>query len=253
MPGRRRPRRRRGSEGACRHRRGGSRAQPRRGHRGLRHRRTPHRAEADPAAGPGPRGQRPVARGHLRFRWLHVTAFVSPATGESFRYLGTGVDRSSFEDTLRLFAREAGAGRDRIIRLVLDGAGWQTAPLAVPDGIRLVDLPPFSPELQPAETLSTHLDEPIANRHFDTIEDLYAVLASALHHPRQQPRSHRKPDRLPLVAQTQHPDPIIRKGYQIGGGTPAPPFPVCATERGPEMPARAQGTCRAARSCACGA
>jgi hypothetical protein len=124
-----------------------------------------------------PRGQRPVARVHHRFEWLYVTAFVSPETGESFWYLGTGVDKVLFEDTLALFAREAGAGRDRIIILALDGAGWHTAPIKVPEGLRLVYLPPYSPELQPAETLWVHVDEPIANRHFETLADLDAVLA----------------------------------------------------------------------------
>lgn len=92
-------------------------------------------------------------------------------------YLATGVDKALFEDTLALFAREAGAGRDRIILLVLDGAGWHTAPLAVPDGIRLVYLPPYTPELQPAETLWVHVDEPIVNRHFETLAELDAVVA----------------------------------------------------------------------------
>lgn len=124
-----------------------------------------------------PRGARPTARGHHRFEWLYVTAFVSPATGESHWYVATGIDKALFEDTLALFAREAGAGRDRIIILVLDGAGWHTAPLAVPEGIRLVPLPPYTPELQPAETLWVHVDEPIVNTHFDTIEDLDAVVA----------------------------------------------------------------------------
>ena len=100
-----------------------------------------------------PRGERPVAVGHHRFEWLYVTAFVSPATGESFWYLSTGVSKQDFEDVLALFAREAGAGRDRIILLVLDNAGWHSPPgLAVPEGIRLVYLPPYTPELQPAET-----------------------------------------------------------------------------------------------------
>ena len=126
-----------------------------------------------------PRGQRPIARGHHRYQWFYVTAFVSPATGESFWYLGTGVDKELFADTLALFAREAGAGLDRIIILVLDGAGWHTAPgLAVPEGIRLVYLPPYTPELQPAETLWAHVDEPIVNKHFETIEDLDAVVAA---------------------------------------------------------------------------
>jgi transposase len=37
---------------------------------------------------------------------------------------------------------------------VLDNASWHTrAGLKVLDGIRLVYLPPYTPELQPAETL----------------------------------------------------------------------------------------------------
>lgn len=150
-----------------------------------------------------PRGQRPVARGHHRFEWLYVTAFVSPATGESFWYLATGVDKALFEDTLALFAREAGAGRDRIIVLVLDGAGWHTAPLAVPEGIRLVHLPPYTPELQPAETLWIHVDEPIVNRHFEGLAELDAVVAErciALGNDRDlirgQARFHWWPDRV---------------------------------------------------------
>ena len=76
---------------------------------------------------------------HHRFEWLYVTAFVSPATGESFWYLSDGVSKALFEKTLALFAREVGAGPGRIIVLVLDNAGWHTEPgLAVPEGVRLV-------------------------------------------------------------------------------------------------------------------
>jgi hypothetical protein len=60
---------------------------------------------------------------------------------------------------------------------VLDGAGWHTEPLAVPEGIRLVFLPPYTPELQPAETLWVHVDEPLANQHFNTLADLDEVVA----------------------------------------------------------------------------
>ena len=150
-----------------------------------------------------PRGERPIAPCHHRFEWLYLNAFVSPATGESFWYLGTGVDKGLFEDTLALFAREAGAGPDRIIILVLDGAGWHTAPgLAVPEGIRLVYLPPYTPELQPAETLWVHVDEPIVNKHFETLADLDAAVAAqcvALNRDRNLVRSqagfHWWPDR----------------------------------------------------------
>lgn len=146
------------------------------------------------------RGVRPIAVGHHRFEWLHVTAFVSPATGESFWYLGTGVDKGLFQETLALFAREAGAGRDRIIILVLDGAGWHTAPLIIPEGIRLVYLPPYTPELQPAETLWVHVDEPIVNRHFATLDAVLAKRCVALTADRDLIRGqagfHRWPNRV---------------------------------------------------------
>ena len=68
-------------------------------------------------------------------------------------------------------------GRDRIIVLGLDNAGWHTAPnLAVPNGLRLVYLPRYSPELQPAEHLWPVLDEPLANRYFATLADLERVV-----------------------------------------------------------------------------
>jgi transposase len=77
-----------------------------------------------------------------------------------------------------LFAREAGAGRERMIVLGLDSAGWHTAPnLVVPDGIRLAYLPPYSPELQPAEHLWPVLDEPLANQYFETLADLERAVA----------------------------------------------------------------------------
>ncbi len=47
----------------------------------------------------------------------------------------------------------------------------------MPNGIRLVYLPPYTPELQPAEHLWPLVDEPVANRHFATLADLDAVLA----------------------------------------------------------------------------
>src|SRR3954468_18272233 len=72
----------------------------------------------------------------------------------------------------------ARAGRDRIIVLGLDSAGWHTAPnLAVPEGLRLVYLPPSSPAPSPAEHLWPVLDEPLANQYFDTLADLERTVA----------------------------------------------------------------------------
>jgi len=95
-----------------------------------------------------------------------------------FWYIANGVSKPFFEKLLATFAQEAGASRERIIILVLDNAGWHTRPgLHVPDGIRLVYLPPHSPELQPAECLWPVLDEPLANQHVATLQDLDRIIA----------------------------------------------------------------------------
>jgi transposase len=125
-----------------------------------------------------PIGERPIAHGHHRFDWLYVTAFVSPATGETFWYLSNGVSKEFFEALLETFAREAEAGAARIILLVLDNAGWHgPANLKIPEGIRLIYLPPYSPELQPAETLWALVDEPVVNKHVATIAELDETIA----------------------------------------------------------------------------
>jgi len=102
-----------------------------------------------------------------------MTAFVQPISGETFWSRSNGISKPFCAALLALFAREAGAGRDRIVVLGLDNAGWHTAPnLIVPNGIRLVYLPRDSPELQPAEPLWPVLDEPLVNRYFATLADL---------------------------------------------------------------------------------
>jgi hypothetical protein len=64
---------------------------------------------------------------------------------------------------------------------VLERAGWHSSVrLHVPEHVQLLFLPPYSPELQPAEHLS--VSEPltntcVANRHFTTIDELEDVQA----------------------------------------------------------------------------
>jgi len=83
-----------------------------------------------------------------------------------------------FEELLYAFAEEAGAGRDRIIVFLLDNAGWHgPANLDVPEGLRLVFVPPNTPELQAPETLWKLVDEPVVNKHIPNIETLYEIVS----------------------------------------------------------------------------
>jgi transposase len=104
-----------------------------------------------------PIGQRPIATVQHRFAWRYLVGFVHPAS----------------EVELAEFARQAGASPTKQIVLVLDRAGWHTSvTLRVPDHVHLLFLPPYSPELQPAEHLWPLTNAALVNQHFATIEDL---------------------------------------------------------------------------------
>ena len=62
---------------------------------------------------------------------------------------------------------------DNVVR-VLDGAGWhKSKDFTLPDNLRLLFLPPYSPELNPQEHLWDELREKhFHNRVFDSIDAL---------------------------------------------------------------------------------
>jgi DDE superfamily endonuclease len=87
-----------------------------------------------------------------RYQWCYLDAFVHPPSGRTIWWLLPTVSIVAFNLALAEFAQVVGAGADKQILLVLDGAGWHVSPqVQIPVGLHLVFLPPYSPELQPAE------------------------------------------------------------------------------------------------------
>jgi len=124
-----------------------------------------------------PIGQRPRASVQHRFEWRYLVGFVHPASGRTLFHLATSVSIALFEVELAAFARQVGASPTKQIVLVLDRAGWQptSVRLRVPDHVHLLFLPPYSPELQPAEHLWPLTNTCLINRHFASIEELEDV------------------------------------------------------------------------------
>src|SRR3954447_11969019 len=215
--------------GRCR----GSGKAPGQAGRGLDHGRAPHRLEADPAPGVGPQGSA-ADRAWPPPLQVVVRHRLRPANlGRDLLVRVERVSKPFFAALLALFAREAGAGRDRIIVLGLDSAGWHTAPnLAVPDGIRLAYLPPYSPELQPAEHLWPVLDEPLANQYFATLADLEHVVTERC---RMLNRDQLKPGVTSPFAQTCT---LSGAGQERGGNIPERPQAVGRLSRVPIVLAR---------------
>lgn len=109
---------------------------------------------------------------------MYVYAFVHPESGQTSWLLLPAVNVEIFSQALVLFAQEIGAGPDHQVMLLLDGAGWhRSIQLKVPQGVHLLFLPAYSPEIQPAERLWPLSNEPLANRVFTSLDELEEVQA----------------------------------------------------------------------------
>ena len=112
-----------------------------------------------------------------RYEWLWLYAAVEPASGEAFCLLLPGVSTERFGLFLREFAQEV-AGRR--VGLVLDGSGSHRAAIAWPEHVAPLPLPPYSPELNPAEQVFRALRAKLANRVFADLAELEAALTAQL-------------------------------------------------------------------------
>ncbi len=123
------------------------------------------------------RGQRPLIRQHLGYEWLYLYGFVRPTTGAVEWLLLPTVNIVTFNIALAHFAEAVGAGENRRIILVLDGAGWhKSKDVQWPVGVHPLFLPAYSPELQPAEKLWPLVREATANRFIDDLDDLEQIV-----------------------------------------------------------------------------
>jgi transposase len=124
------------------------------------------------------RGQRPRMVARPRYEWLWLAGFVHPESGRTTWWIVPTLNAQVMSAMLAAFAAEQEVGRQKHILLVLDGAGWHSGgEVRCPEGMELVPLPPYSPELQPAEHLWELCDEPLTNRSFASLAELEATLS----------------------------------------------------------------------------
>ena len=124
-----------------------------------------------------PIGERPTAIVNHRYEWLYVYGFVKPKTGDTLWYLIPRVNTKWLNLVYESFARDAGISETQKVLLIEDNAGWhRSQKCKIPEGLFIDFLPPYSPELQPAEKLWTLVDEPLVNKCFETIDEIEEIL-----------------------------------------------------------------------------
>ena len=118
-----------------------------------------------------PAGIRPVVGCQIVREYTYAYAAVSPIDGE----LDTFILPDMYTDVLSLFFAEISQRHpEELVVIVLDGAPChRSGELMIPGNIRLVTLPPYSPELNPAE----HLWEELREKWFwnETFKSMTAV------------------------------------------------------------------------------
>jgi len=82
------------------------------------------------------------------------------------------VEKMNTESMTRFLAQLSAAHNDEFIVMVLDGASsHKSKELKIPDNLSLIPLPPYSPELNPAEQIWKILRRDyFANRVFDSLD-----------------------------------------------------------------------------------
>ena len=125
------------------------------------------------------RGTRPTSNGRHRFESVFVYGLAHPASGRSRVRILPTANAECMGVALADFAGWADPEGAKILVVLVDGSGGHTAKrLGVPPNVVLHRLPSCTPELQPAEHLWPLVREGVANRVFDDLSQLTAVLTA---------------------------------------------------------------------------
>ena len=116
------------------------------------------------------RGVKPLQPYQHKFKNLYLFGAFSPITGTHFTLELPKCNADCFQLYLDGFSEQ---DTDEFKIIVLDnGAFHKAAQLNIPKNIALLFIPPYSPELNPAEKIWRLLKDAIANEVFPTLEHL---------------------------------------------------------------------------------
>ena len=117
----------------------------------------------------------------LRYECAYIFGAVCPTRDTGVALVLPDADIPAMN--LHLQAISAHVDQDSHAAIIIDGAGWhKNGSLMIPDNLRLLSLPPYSPELNPVEHIWDDLREKeFHNRVFDSIDSLEDHLEKALH------------------------------------------------------------------------
>jgi transposase len=124
-------------------------------------------------------GSRPTAVRQTEYEYLWVIGAACPATGHADGLLCSSLNTAMINLFLQQFAPTIPADEHAV--LIWDGAGYHTSKqLIIPANVTVMQLPPYSPELNPMENLWHYLKSHYwSNRTYADYDDLEAAAMQA--------------------------------------------------------------------------
>ena len=124
------------------------------------------------------RGVKPVVPYQHRFSNFYLFGAYAPVSGDHFTLEMPYCNTDCFEAYLNALSRQR---PDEFKVLILDNGAFHKAQrLIIPSNIALYFLPPYSPELNPAEQIWRYIKDRLANQVFDSLEKLAAAAAKII-------------------------------------------------------------------------
>jgi hypothetical protein len=126
-----------------------------------------------------PKGMRPKAPRQIVRKFLYVYTAVCMALGKMTSLILPYANT----EMMNLFLQEVSEDfKDFFVIMLIDRAGWHMSNrLKIPENIRLMPQPPYSPELNPVEHVWEHLREKATpNKAFKSLDQLEDVLCAHL-------------------------------------------------------------------------
>lgn len=114
------------------------------------------------------KGVRPKVKYQHKFATTYLWGSYSPINGDSFVWEINGVDTKIFEAYLYSFSKYK-PQETKI--LIIDNAGFHsTKNITVPNNIKLIRIPPYSPELNPCEQVWAWIKSRYKNKVFKSLD-----------------------------------------------------------------------------------
>ena len=125
------------------------------------------------------RGSRPTAVRQTEYEYLWVLGAVCPATGHAEGLLSPRLNTDIVKLFLRQFSQTLPGDEHAVV--IWDGAGFHTSgQLPPPANMTVLQLPPYSPELNPLENLWHYLKSHFwSNRAYDDYDSLETAAIDA--------------------------------------------------------------------------